>query len=275
MKHSMHFPILQDLGLNEAESLVFEVLLEEGPQIGSTIAQKADLARGNVYNALATLKDKGFVHEQGKTKITEYAASDPERLRSLIEQKKASVEALQGQFEAIAPQLKGFYRMFTKQPTIRLFEGIEGLKSIYREILTAKNGIYSIVSADAIDPDLYRWMLKVYKKKRVESGIPVKGIVQSGDLAGDLLARAASELRTIQTIDPEKYQLSGEVNVFNESVAIIAHRSDQLFGMIIESSSIAQTIKSIIEVLYDSLSSSHAAKEVSDALGKGSNTTMR
>ncbi|MBD3251405.1 hypothetical protein GF380_03045 [Candidatus Uhrbacteria bacterium] len=258
MKHPMHFPILQEIGLNEAESLVFEVLLEEGPQKGSTIAQKTDLARGNVYNALSSLKDKGLVHEQGDSKITMYAASDPERLRNLIEQKKASVEALQGQFEAIAPQLKGYYRLFTKQPTIRVFEGVEGLKDLYREILKAKKDVYAIVSADEPDPNLFRWLRTVYKDKRISEGIRVKGISSATERGRQLLGKAEVELREARGLDPHYYPLRGEVNVFGDSVAFISYKTHDLFGLIIESAPLAMTFRSTILALFDAAGHSAA-----------------
>lgn len=268
MKRSVHFPILQDIGLNEAESLVFEVLLEQGPQKGSTIANKTGLIRGNVYNALKTLKDKGLVHEQGGSKITTFSASDPELLRSLIEQKKASIEAIQNQFEAITPQLKSYFRLFTKQPTIRVFEGVEGLKDIYREMLKEKHDIFAIVSADEPDPTLYRWLRTVYKDKRISAGIRVKGVASSTARGGELLEYAESELREARGLDPKAYPLRGEVNVFGDSVAFIAYRTNELFGLIIESPSLAMTFRSTVLALYDASEQLQAARDAAGAAGE-------
>jgi sugar-specific transcriptional regulator TrmB len=274
MKHPVHFPILQEIGLNQAETLVFEVLLEGGPQIGSTIAQKTGLGRGNAYNALQTLQEKGLVHEEKGKKITSFSASDPERLRALLDQKKASVEALQGQFEAVVPQFKSFFRLFTKQPTIRVFEGVEGLKDMYREMLKAGHDIYAIVSADEPDPALYRWLRTVYKDKRIAAGIRVKGVASSTSRGQELLEHAESELREVRGLDPRAYPLRGEVNVFGECVAFISYRTDELFGLIVESPSLAMTFRSTVQALFDAAEDSQAARET-DGAGGASNTATR
>ena len=134
MQHKLHFPILKELGLNENEALVYQILLESGPKPALDIIEPSGLGRGNLYNTLNSMKLKGVVSEEiGKKTI--YTATDPENLRTLAKTNVLSAQETLNQLESTLPSLKSAFLLITKKPLFRMFDGIDGIKKIYAEIL--------------------------------------------------------------------------------------------------------------------------------------------
>jgi len=170
MKNILNFPILQAIGLSENEALVYQLLLDLGPKPAQTLVEPSGLGRGNLYNTLNSLKEKGLIAEQSGTKKV-YQAVDPENLRKLAKTQVISAQETLNQLEATLPTLKSAFRLITHKPVLRVFEGIDGLKDIYKEILEAGQPIYSLVGTDAPAPELFKWLRGTYVQKRVASGI--------------------------------------------------------------------------------------------------------
>lgn len=246
------YPILKDLGLNENEALIYELLLQYGPQGGAELTEKSRIGRGNVYNTLTTLKTKGLVEEESGTK-TLYKPMDPEQLRTLAKLQQASAEAVTEQIISVLPSLKSAYRLFTVQPTVRAFEGIEGLKEMYRETLRDNQTVYAYVSPDEPDVRIYRWLTTNYVQERIKTNLHVKVIVNGSSQAGEYIRKNQQELREARFVKSDMYPFRGEIDVFGNKVAFISYKTEELFGVIIESAAIAETLRSSVKLLMDTL----------------------
>jgi sugar-specific transcriptional regulator TrmB len=74
---------LTPFGFTPTESLVYEVLLREGPGTGYAIARSAGLARANAYSALESLVTKGGARVEGG-RPRQYRAESPSGLIARI-----------------------------------------------------------------------------------------------------------------------------------------------------------------------------------------------
>lgn len=248
MSHTLHFPILGELNLNQSEALIYELLLEIGPQTGQKLVTKTGLGRGNVYNVLKSLVEKGLVLEE-KSNITLYKASNPEKLRELATSKVNQAKNLQNQLESILPSLKSQFNVITKRPTIRIFEGVEGLKDLYLETLKQTEPIYALVGPDDPDPELYKWLTGTYGKKRAKAGIWAHVVASGEKKAEEYVSKNKEELRNAILLDDSDFPMSGEVDVFGNTVAFMSYRSDELIGALIESPALATSLRSAIKAL--------------------------
>ncbi len=246
MAHEIHYPILQQLGINQSEALVYEILLELGPKTASDLVAPSGLGRGNVYNTLTTLKDKGLVIEETGKK-TLFKALDPEHLRILAKNKLHVAQELMNQLEATLPALKSQYSLITKRPTFRVFEGIEGIKEAYKFMIGVGDTIYSLVGLGDSPPELSNWFNSYYIPKRVKRAISVKGIVSSDMKGRQLIERQESELREAVTINKETFPFSGDMSVVGNNVIFIDHKNG--IATITESEPLAKTLRSTIQAL--------------------------
>jgi sugar-specific transcriptional regulator TrmB len=261
MPHEIHYQILEQLGINTTEALIYELLLELGPKTGQELVAPSGLGRGNVYNILTSLKKKGFVFEEVGTK-TVFKAADPEVLRALAKNKLVAAQELNHQLEATLPTLKSQYRLITKKPTIRVFEGVEGMKEIYKEILTDATPVFALVGADTHPKTLYRWLRTWYVKQRIEKQIPVYGILSGAmdqKMVEELMAHANEELRLGVIVDANVFPFQGEVNVFGNKIAFLNYKEDELIGWIVESPAMATTLRSTVQLALHLKGADYAA----------------
>jgi len=269
MIHEVHFPILSQLGINDSEALVFELLLELGPKPAQDLLVPSGLGRGNLYNVLSSLKKKGLIFEESGVK-TVFKAADPEVLRGIARAKVAASHDLLSQLSAAMPTLKSQFNLVTKRPTVRMFEGIDGLKDIYRETLGDKKPIFALVGPDDPAPELFRWLSKTYGSSRAEKGIHAY-VVASGEKNLETYVKTSQEqLRSVVTIDHDLYDFHGEIDVFGDKVAFISYKKEELIGTIIESSSLAATLRAAIKFILFSQGVAMLPEEVVPLVDKSS-----
>lgn len=248
MTNPIHFPILQAIGLNENEALVYQLLLESGPKPAQNLIEPSKLGRGNLYNTLNALKEKGLIMEESGTKKI-YQAVDPENLRKLAKTQVISAQETLNQLESTLPALKSTFRLITKKPTFRIFEGIDGMKEIYKEILETGQPIYSLVGTDTPAPELIKWLRGTYVQKRIASNLHVYTAISGGKRADSLEESAEQELRTVVDLPEDQFPFEGEVTVFGNSIAFMNYKETELIGLILESPALATTLRSSVKAL--------------------------
>ena len=84
----MYEKILQQIGLNEKEAIIYETMLETGPiearEILKKVSSKMATTRSNFYNILATLKQKGLLMERVRKGKNLFEPESPARLIAVI-----------------------------------------------------------------------------------------------------------------------------------------------------------------------------------------------
>src|SRR3989344_8029704 len=134
--------LIQALGLTEHEVAVYLATLELGEGNIQEISRKSGVKRTSIYNFIDTLKERQLLSEIKKGKRKFYSAVSPHHLVDEQKSKVASVERL-------IPQLLAVQNTGRNKPRVSFFEGIEGLKEIYRVTLRDKQIIYAWEDLDA------------------------------------------------------------------------------------------------------------------------------
>ena len=118
---------LELIGLNEKESKVYLACLKLGSDSVYNIAREAKLKRPTVYFVLDKLKNDGLVSLRQTRKASLYSAINPHKLMLKVEQQKEK-------FLSLIPQMEDIYHQQPNKPTVKVFEGEEGVELVYREI---------------------------------------------------------------------------------------------------------------------------------------------
>lgn len=149
MKNLAFSSILQSIGLNEGESCIYELLLENGRMAGKDLTEKSGIGRGNVYNVLKLLLQKGLVLEISGKK-TVYQPVDPNVLRSLLQRKLEQSKELEASFDASLRGMESVYKRTTGRPTIQVFEGWDGVKKALYDSLESKTEILTYLDVSSM-----------------------------------------------------------------------------------------------------------------------------
>ncbi|OGY40911.1 MAG: hypothetical protein A2Y82_03530 [Candidatus Buchananbacteria bacterium RBG_13_36_9] len=236
---------LQNLDLKPSEAKTFLAILEIGPASISDIAKRAKIKRPTTYYLIEELIKRGLVLKVPAGKRVFYKTIAPKQILNLLEKKKHN-------FEKILPNLEALFLAKPSQPKVRFFEGKEGLKNIYEEMLNTTKKVYSIFSFDDF--------LTVFTEKENEQFFEI--IKKAGGVIYDLIKPTPLAKKSVKEeiyrkgvtkikFLPADFKVSIDQLVSGNKVAIISFKS--LAGVIIEDQNIADSQKELIKYLWRSI----------------------
>ena len=142
---------LQYFGLEQLESEIYLMLLENGPSTMSDLAGKLTVDRGRVYRAMDKLSELDVI-KINNSKVKMCQAIPPEKaLSAMIEKKKTQVAELKKISKHISKDLETITRP-NSEPENPTFSLIEGRNSIYSRIgklvQDAKQTVYLVTTTE-------------------------------------------------------------------------------------------------------------------------------
>lgn len=236
---------LIEIGLTENEARTYLAALELGEATIARVAKKSGVKRTTTYLSVESLKEKGFLSELRKKKKTFFYAEDPRVLQDKIEERKKAINR-------IVPQLLSITNLIDKKPRITFYEGLEGIKDVYRDTLKYPDQeMLAWVSQDAFHI-LDKEFISYYIPKRIEKKIWVRVIAPDTPEIKDYKSREVSELRKTKLINNQKYPIEVEIDLYGANkIGVMAFK--EKIGLIVESQKMFNTLKSIFEMYWDML----------------------
>lgn len=235
---------LENLGLNEKEAKVYLASLELGQTNVQRLAKKSGVKRTTLYDIIESLKGKGLLSFVAKGKKTLYFAEDPRVLEQQIEGKKAFLKK-------IMPELLSIANVLDKKPKIRYFEGIEGIKEVYKDTLNYPGReLLAWVSEEAVLAFDEKFLNEYYLPKRIEKKIWVRAVAPDKPYMQKYKGLDEKSLRRTKLFSMEDFLVEVEINLYGDNkIAIISF--GEKISLIIESQKIFNTLKSIFELNWN------------------------
>jgi sugar-specific transcriptional regulator TrmB len=128
MEKNHYIEILKEIGLSEHESAVYFTMVSIGPAPVLKIARASEVKRTTIYSVIDALKEKGLVRVELKGFKSLFVAESPEKLESILEQRKNKLKS----------HLRDFMEIYNKgggETLIKIYEGMEGVRSVYNGLL--------------------------------------------------------------------------------------------------------------------------------------------
>lgn len=248
----MTLPFLQTIGLSITEANLYELLLRLGEVPVGMLVKESGMKRPTVYKALYALEKKKLVTKKDIAKKIHFRPEPPTELLALADRQTKEIERARGDLRAILPQLNSSYILAVERPVVSTFEGITGVKEIYEDTLREAKPIYAVLQTAEVEPEVFKWLTKIYVKKRVKLGIAAKVIVASGSWSKEYQRKDEKELRESILVPKEKFPFQHEVDVYGNKVAFIDYnKGGALIGIIINHPLIAQTMKAWFDLAWE------------------------
>ncbi|MAZ40939.1 hypothetical protein CL654_02385 [bacterium] len=242
---------LIQFGLSDKEADVYLALLSAGPSLGSVIAQKAKINRSTTYLHLDTLIKKGLVSVSEENKIKTFTPAPPDRIIHLLEESLSKYTELLHVADAMLPDLKKMYATEKKKedakPKVQLFEGTQGLKSAYEDMLETNDDVRTYASMEDIHTLLPEYFPKYYKR-RAEKGTQIRVIFPDIKKVTERVKAIPSKIRDARVLSKEAHDFSPEINIYGSKIAFISPKEQ--FGLIIDSSELSNALKTIFEISW-------------------------
>lgn len=240
---------LQSLGLTEKEARVYLAALELGQASVQKIAAAAHLPRPTCYLQINTLSQRGLMSsvEEGKKRL--FIAEPPEALLTLFQREAEEVRAKQEALANMMPELKS--RMTGDElPKVRLYEGLEGLEAMRRELLKLKNTEWYVFTGSDYYSKAVPQELRLLQLKRLtDRKLKCKAIVSS-EKADNKITSELKYFFERYWVPTSKYQAPGEIAIFENKIALLSYDRHPI-GVMIENRSIATVMKSFFKLAFE------------------------
>ncbi|HLD01844.1 MAG TPA: helix-turn-helix domain-containing protein [Patescibacteria group bacterium] len=235
---------LKILGLTPNEARVYIALCKYEQAVVHTIAREAGVNRTTAYGVLHKLLHKGVVAEKTLNNVKYFIAVD---IDMLFERVSREYEDLR---ESV-PGIRGLQRFYTDRPKIHFFHGLEAVKSLYDDTLTADKEILGYVNATYGLKAFYDFQFNDYIPKRVKKNILYRGLYVKDDQADGLIQQSKTMLREVRFLPQEKFFINHEINMYNDKIMYIFFKKKLIYGALIQDKDLVRTERSIFEILWE------------------------
>lgn len=239
---------LMAVGFSQNEAWLYLTLLELGPATVWQIAKKSGIKRPTCYLVLEELAFKGLASSVNDGKRTIYSVSSPKQLNLRIERQQA-------RFQSALPQLTALASHSPQKPIVRLYEGIEGVMEAYNLSLNQPKGGEILIYGTAEVKKSYGNFIHEYIAARCKKGIRARGILPDNQYNREILKTDEANLRVTRFFPEDKFGIHTEINIFEDTIAYIAHSEATPFATVIENQTLAEEEKQRFNLLWDLASS--------------------
>jgi sugar-specific transcriptional regulator TrmB len=232
--------ILEKLGLNQKEALVYMALLELGTSSVEGIAKKAGTKRPTTYLILDDLQRKGLATLIPRAKKVLYMPEPPDKIASDLNRKQELVKRFM-------PNLLAVYNEPKNKPQVLLFEGKEAVKDLYDKILNAKEVEWFGTVRDFVN--LYPEYEEQLVKKTLEKKIKVRELLTQNP-ADIEFAKSVTHSEYYQ----QRFTKTGEEfltdNALYDGNVVFFSYQPHIFAVVIQSKTIYQSLRTLFELAW-------------------------
>ena len=232
---------LNKIGLTDKEIAVYLALLQLNNGSVLKIAKKSNLKRPTCYLILEDLLNKGLVSVVKTKGGIIYKASNPEIILNKL-------KTQQHEIEEIIPQLKALANLSHDKPRIEVFEGKEGINTVYQMIAKSKEVLYW-ANVDSLHEE-YKWIFdlteELIKKKKVKIRELLSNTPQAIEFAKKRISQG--QLAKISQNNP----FHNDNAIFDDKIAIFSFKDNTLFAILIHNKEIADSFTSLYELAWNS-----------------------
>jgi sugar-specific transcriptional regulator TrmB len=239
---------LRAIGLSQKEASIYLAALRLGESSLSQINKEARLKWTITHNLTQGLVLRGFLSEVTKGKRKAYAAVHPRRILQVAELNRNQVEELM-------PELVALHYGQSKKPRAQLYEGMEGVRRAYQEILEGvreKKEVLWMSDIESVERDFSKVLSEYVRTIHALNRPAARELIQK-NISGEKYVASLLEKKIIST---EARFLPAGVMVTNADQALIGNRlyqfvlGETVFVSILESETIAATQRNIFEYLW-------------------------
>ena len=253
----MDITILRKAGLTESQAKGYLALIEHGSLSPIKLATYTGETRTNAYAIADKLVTLGLATKKDDKPVA-YTANHPSSLETLAERRRKVIIANERAVkDNISPLIDMFYAA-TEMPGTEVFQGIDGIKSVYNDTLKTKSDIYLLrTTADTVD--LGESYLNSYRTKRAQLSIHTYALTPDTQLGRQYATDGTDEAMLFHRtfMRDGTYTAPVEIDVYGNKVALIAFGDTQM-ATVITSPPIAEAMRQLLRLLADQLAANAA-----------------
>jgi len=250
----MNEQTLVNCGLSIEQAKIYLFLLQNGLLPAKVISLKTGVGRALTYKILDQLMEMKLVEKrEDKGRIALFSPAHPQRLKELTESKKAQAEDALASFTQAYGSFASAFNMLQGKPNVQFYEGIDGLKNVYNEILETGEDIKVISSPATEGREDIRSIIKTQIRQQAALGIKTKAItpLKEGG-ANERTQEDKDNLITRKVVSMEKLNIPAQIIIYGDKVGITNFK-DSIITVVIESKYITETFGAMFDYMWGSV----------------------
>lgn len=242
---------LKLLGLSTKELALFTACFSLGTTTITQAGKKARLERSTAYLIARDLLEKGLLVEDFRDYRKRISPISPKKIVTMLAARQRLMQRQEIALTEVLPQLEQQYGESNTQPAIRYFEGVKGLRAVWRDILTTKGEIVLWTNQEKESQVFSKEFHDQFIAERIRKGIPIRALAVNNVLGKQLIEQDEKSLRHSKLL-PIHTSFSAETYIYDNKIATLDYKKD-IFGIIIESEAISSTQRAIFEMIWQQL----------------------
>ncbi|HLC22572.1 MAG TPA: helix-turn-helix domain-containing protein [Candidatus Nanoarchaeia archaeon] len=230
---------LTQFGLSPREAKVYLAALLTGTATANSIARQAKVERTTTYDVLKSLTDKGIAARTTRNGKNCFEVIQPKKLISILEERKRFLSD-------VLPELELLSKVNLEKPKVKLFEGKEGIKSMFYDIYDL--GLDFDVYANSALISFLRFDFDKFVQLRTKKEIFVRVIHEKSKETFELIKKDKKELRDTRFIDD--FHLPAATLIYGNKVAIVTFSQIEPVGIVIDNKDTADAQRVVFEKLW-------------------------
>lgn len=240
-------------GLSPEQAKIYLSLLENGMAPAKGISSKTGVGRPLTYKILEQLTELELVEKRENAgHIALFAPRHPKRLKELSDKRKMELEQSASGLQNAFGLLVSEFNALQDKPNIKFFEGEEGIKHAYEDILETGKDIMIITSPIHEGRQEVLHLIKEQVKKQAEQNIRTRAITphHEGKVTALPIEEDEKHLITRRKVPAEKLNIPAQVIVYGDKVAITNFK-ESMITIAVESKYIAETFRLMFEYMWE------------------------
>lgn len=248
----MSIKLLEQIGLSSEQSKVYSCLISLGTLTARKIGLESGVNRSLVYKILKQLIDFGLVIENINSKSTStFTALHPSKLHSLVRKKEEDFKLADQALHEVVSILGAQFNLTCGKPSVRFYEGLDGIRILNKDILHTGSNIKLIRSPFDNNSEDLEAKAKEFLEERAKLKIETKLIVPIKNTPSSI----SPEWDKVNLITRRRVPRSDLLNpaqivIYGNKVAFTSFK-DCMITTIIEDESIKKTTDMLFDVLWN------------------------
>ena len=169
------------------------------------------------------------------------------RVNELIEKKRKRLDKIHEKLRDILPEIQEMIKSDALiMPTVKYYEGVEGVKHVYKDSLKEGSDIiYAFENVAHMIPEIKEYIFNDYIPKRAKNGIFIQVISPENKDHIRVRNEDNKYCRETRFFAKDIIPIEIEINIYGNKTAFFSYKKEEMFAIIVESKSVANSMKSI------------------------------
>ena len=237
--------ILKDYWFSQKEAIIYITCLELWNTVVSSIARHAWENRITTYSILKDLKNKWIAREITKNNLKYFSVIQADELLKLEEEK---VKKLKN----IMPELLAISNNLWSKPKVYFYEWFDRVKDLFKEIIDywdyMSEPFLTFVGTQDMDERFEKFFNEDFLNYRKTQKNPTKAIIADSESE---YSKYHVDSHNTLIIDDPIFEMWNEIVIYDNKIAVLSYKKDEIYWLIIESKVLSSWLKSMFNLIWN------------------------